>query len=385
MSTQQEQLRPWADRDRPAGHLAGNSDGGGYEEQVAALFRRVDVAVHFNPERVALAVLAHRSAPPRLRYAMVGAAVLLLSSAGAVAAVRRAPRLALWLMTITSTPPRMRPAETDVAERVAQPALPAPSDLPAPSEPVAVAVEQPTVRSGGSVGSVGRAHRRLALDRRATRTRQPRTLLAAAPEPNLEASPLEAAPPLEIPELPGPPSPAVAPPTPAVAAPAPESQLARESRLLQRAYAQLRTRDDPSGALDTLDEYLSAHPLGLLRKEATSARIESLHKLKRSDEALSALRTFPFGEGARDAELRVLRGELSAAKDCLDALPDFVAVSDKVVPEDVLERALYGRAACEARLGQRAQAVSSFRAYLRQFPAGRFAAEARRQTGEEAK
>ena len=94
---------------------------------------------------------------------------------------------------------------------------------------------------------------------------------------------------------------------------------------------------------------------------------------------------FPFGEGARDAELRVLRGELTAAHDCESAIRDFVAVSDKVAPAPVLDRALYGRAACEARLGQRAQAAASFRAYLRQFPDGSFAAEARRQVGEKSR
>jgi TolA-binding protein len=165
----------------------------------------------------------------------------------------------------------------------------------------------------------------------------------------------------------------------------PESQLARETQILQEALSQLRAKDDPTAALEALDRYLNAYPLGLLRKEATSARVEALLKLKRPIDALAALRSYPFGDGARDLELRVLRAELAAGRDCKEALEDFDAVSELVARKaagPVHERALYGRAACQARLGQRDEAAEGFRAYLRQFPSGRFAAPARRQLGE---
>jgi TolA-binding protein len=80
----------------------------------------------------------------------------------------------------------------------------------------------------------------------------------------------------------------------------------------------------------------------------------------------------------------VVRGELTAAQDCRAALQDFAAVSDKVPPE-VAERALYGKGACQAQLGDRADAAASFRAYLQRFPGGRFAAEARRQIEDRSK
>jgi hypothetical protein len=416
--SKQEQLRPWAEWERPAGM------GPGPDDEMAALFRRVDVAVHFKPERVALAVLNRRSAPHRLRFAMAMASVLLLGSVGALAAVSQMPSLALWLMTISS---KERPAPSVLtrapepaaalapvaappeAPSAPEPVAPEPQVTPSAPEPAPVALRSSEPNSAGlSAGSSGRTHRksvrRLAMNRRSAATSDP---LSSEPAPDkvsdlasdevsvetlaTEAVAAEAVAPGTVApvlpaELPPPsgPAPRVGDTSALPVVPESESQLARETRLLQRAYANLRGDDDPAGALDTLDEYLSAHPLGLLRKEASSARIEALLKLSRRAEALRALRGYPFGEGARDAELRVVRGELIAAEDCRAAIRDFVAVSDKVVPE-VAERALYGQAACQAQLGERADAAASFRAYLQRFPQGRFAAEARRQIEDRSK
>jgi TolA-binding protein len=371
MSTRQD-LRPWADREK-TGQQPGKEyeDEYQYEDEVAGLFRRVDVAVRFDPTRVALAVLARKpQAAGRLRFALVSAAVILLGSAGAVAAVRRMPRLGFWLMTLSTQPPRTRAADPPPPERAEPAAL---AEAPAATDSV------PPVAAQAAVDESSRRHvvagkRRLGVVKRTPRARPAR--LALNDEPTIETFPVDPLPGLDAVE-------ALA--VPSVPAQPPESQLARETRLLKQAYSELHGDEDPAAALDSLDAYLSAHPLGLLRKEASIARVEALMRLRRPKDALAVLRAFPFGEGARDAELRVLRAELTAGHDCESAIRDFSAVSGKVAPAAVLDRALYGRAACEARLGRRDGAAAGFRAYLRQFPDGEFAAEARRQLGEGAK
>jgi hypothetical protein len=174
------------------------------------------------------------------------------------------------------------------------------------------------------------------------------------------------------------------PPPPAVAtfeAPAP-SALASETALLGVALARLRQQRDAAGALAALDDYDARVPRGTLRREADGARVDALLMLGRDADALAVLRGLALQPRGRDLELRVVRGELAAASDCRSAVRDFERALAHDAPPALAERALHGRATCLARLGDDAAALRDQREYLRRFPEGRFAAEARRLSGE---
>jgi hypothetical protein len=165
-------------------------------------------------------------------------------------------------------------------------------------------------------------------------------------------------------------------PSPPPAAPA--SALPGETPLLSGALLQLRQKRDARGALAALDEYRARYPNGTLKREAESARIDALLLLGRNDEALAELRDLTPQPGGRGQELRLIRGELTAASDCQRAVVDFDRILNEQAAAALVERALHGRAACRLRLGDEPGAIHDLSEYLRRFPAGRFAPEARR-------
>ena len=172
-------------------------------------------------------------------------------------------------------------------------------------------------------------------------------------------------------------TPPVAPPAPAPIPPAKdraiaETALGTESRILTAALEQLRKRHDPKAALATLDRYAAAFPRGALAAEAHAARIEALLAAGDKRTALVLL-----DAGAPTAELAVLRGELRVDAGRLDeAARDFG--SALLGADDALEaRALYGRAVCRIRLGDREGGRRDLDDYLRRFPRGKSAADAR--------
>ena len=156
------------------------------------------------------------------------------------------------------------------------------------------------------------------------------------------------------------------------------SALSGDTRVLGEAHTPQRQQPDARGALATLDQYRARYPNGTLKREAEGARIDALLLLGRNAEALTELRALTLRPAGRDQELRVIRGELSAASDCGRAVVDFDQVLAEQAPAPFVERALHGRAACRLRLGNEAGAIHDLSEYLQRFPQGRFAAEARR-------
>jgi hypothetical protein len=215
----------------------------------------------------------------------------------------------------------------------------------------------------------------------------------AEPEPPAPQAPAELAEALALAVPPPPPSARRAPAEPAelpvgevvpVADEAPPiveaapSALANETALLGVALARLRQQRDARGALAALDAYDARVPQGALRREADAARVDALLLLRRRDEALALLQTLALQTRGRDQELRVVRGELQAATSCERAVADFDGVLAAAPPPALAERALHGRATCLARLGDTRGALRDLRDYLRLYPEGRYAAEARR-------
>jgi len=166
----------------------------------------------------------------------------------------------------------------------------------------------------------------------------------------------------------------------AAVAPPPPSELAREAQVLAPALRWLRSGGDPASALRAVEGYLRRFPNGVLAREARFARVEALVMLHRSEEALRVLETLSLGRGEREVELRLVRAELRARRDCTSALADFRAVL--VDSSTHAERALHGKAICETRLGDRPAALRTSREYLARFPGGRYAKEAERRLGE---
>jgi hypothetical protein len=155
------------------------------------------------------------------------------------------------------------------------------------------------------------------------------------------------------------------------------SPIALESQALEKALAKLRRDHDPLAAIALLDDYRARFPRGLLSVEASVARVDALLLLGRRGDALALLRELALDGGGRSTELRLLRAELLAERDCARALADFDAVIAASAFSAWAERALYGRAACRLRLGNVAGGRADLETYASRYPAGRFADQVR--------
>jgi hypothetical protein len=213
-------------------------------------------------------------------------------------------------------------------------------------------------------------------------------LVAARPEQPVPGSAAEAPLGLDLTGPAEPPRPRLAPAPrrneapAAAAAPIPSgSSLKDESALLSTALSKLRSEQNPAGALESLDEYRQRFPSGVLRDEARVARVDALLALGRRPDALGELTAIgadDLGAMPRGLELRALEAELEAeAGHCERAVPLFDALLARPASA-VEERALYGRGACRAKLGEPDGAAADLRRCLERFPSGKFARAAKR-------
>lgn len=189
---------------------------------------------------------------------------------------------------------------------------------------------------------------------------------------------LSSSPPL-VPETSPPPpaAPTGLAPTSSGRAPSSTQELAS----LGDAIRTLRVQRDPSAALALLDQHRARFPSSTLAPEVAAMRIEAFLTAGRTAAALAELDRFPLGAAPGSNAWRVVRGELRAKIDrWRDAESDF---TDALVVcgdnrDELMERALWGRAAARAHLGNAAGAQSDAASYLGRFPQGRFAEAARR-------
>jgi tetratricopeptide (TPR) repeat protein len=206
----------------------------------------------------------------------------------------------------------------------------------------------------------------------ATRRRATTRELEVAPAPEPSAAPSASTRSFERP----PSARAASPEPPASAA----SELSRESQALERALTALRRDHDPARALALLERYAADFPAGMLRLEADVARVDAHLALGQRAAALAILDRLPLERVGRGLELRVVRAELYAERDCGRAARDFDHVLAASPPASLDERALYGRANCRTRLGDPAGARADLERYLMRYPNGRFATRARELT-----
>jgi tetratricopeptide (TPR) repeat protein len=154
--------------------------------------------------------------------------------------------------------------------------------------------------------------------------------------------------------------------------------LPTEAQVLSEAYRRLRAEDDPAGALGALDEHARRFPFGALQPEAALARAEALLRLGRRQEGLAAIEALPAERG-RERERAVVRGELRAGLGRWpQALVDFDYVLAAAIADESDERALRGRAACRAHLGDTAGARADLQRYLQRHADAPRAGEVRR-------
>jgi TolA-binding protein len=241
------------------------------------------------------------------------------------------------------------------------------------------------VGMGGAAAAQWSAHRWLGVEQHA---REPRArVVVEAPPPVRGPGPRVApvaAPQVEVvepepePVSGGTRSPSSVQPT----APAESSsRLGREAASLERALSALRAGGAARAtqALADIDRHLREFPGGALELEARVARVDALLLLGQRQHAERELSHLPLDRVGRKRELRLIRAELRADRDCSAALADFQQLLSEPLPAAWDERALFGRGACLLRSGNQSGAERDFATYLERYPSGRFAAQIRAQ------
>jgi hypothetical protein len=140
-------------------------------------------------------------------------------------------------------------------------------------------------------------------------------------------------------------------------------------RWLAKALHSLRSDHAPAAALALLDSHAAELGQSALVHEVMLLRVEALLDLKRSGEALALLDGKALSNVAASRTLLLTRAQLRAAAGrCADGLADFDLLLARARRPD--EQALYGRAVCRSRTGDKRGAQADFRFYQRQFPNG---------------
>jgi TolA-binding protein len=161
------------------------------------------------------------------------------------------------------------------------------------------------------------------------------------------------------------------------AAPPSDDALTVETSMIDQALAALGQRR-PQDALAAVDAYRQRFPRGKLEYEADLAEVKAQVALGKDAPALAvldrAIAIHGFDTLPRSPDLSLLRAELlSRTGDCAGAIPVFSRLLEGEHPEPGFqERAVYGRAICLGKLGQRGESRRALRDYLNRFPDGRF-------------
>jgi len=196
---------------------------------------------------------------------------------------------------------------------------------------------------------------------------------AVLPDPELGTEPSDEPPPA-LPATPRATRAARTAPDPRPLTAPPAAEVDDESRLVARAFRQLRNEGDATSALAALDERERRFRAGTLASEAALARAEALLLLGRTGDALPILLALRDAPAGLTPEVRAVRAELLArAKRCAEASADFDALLAPGAPPATRERALYGRASCRLQGARPDDASPDLESYLAEYPRGRFA------------
>lgn len=281
------------------------------------------------------------------------------------------PRLARATLSSTSAPAQAAPApaiETPPeihATAEAAPAAPAPAPARKPAAQLAFARTPDAVRVPPAEN-----HRQKAES-------------AARP-----AEPLVVPPPTETMRVTATPAPSALAPAAHLALverqPPPVASVAARPKTgalwLAETLHSLRTDHAPGAALALLDLHAAELGQSALVHEAMLLRVEALLDLKRSKEALDLLDSKALSSVAASRSLLLTRAQLRAAAGrCADSLADFDLLLARARRPD--EQALYGRAVCRSRTGDKPGAQADFNLYQRQFPNGPHIHDVEQQLG----
>ena len=155
-------------------------------------------------------------------------------------------------------------------------------------------------------------------------------------------------------------------------------------RWLAEALHSLRADHAPDAALALLDLHAAELGQSALVHEAMLLRVEALLDLKRSGEVLALLDGKALSSVAASRTLLLTRAQLRAAAGrCADGLADFDLLLARARRPD--EQALYGRAVCRSRTGDKLGAQADFSLYQREFPNGAHIRDAKQQLGSTVK